>query len=148
MMKTRISYYLFSVLKFIGLITPFVILIALNYNEWFKFSESSGYKLSIGMILALVVAFLMAIKRMPKLGPLVWSVILAVLFTLLEPLMKDIKMISWMAVIGTALYSLFDAISKPLRERLSMEVNANINGKVQEEQTNRIVEALRVNGRG
>lgn len=112
--------------SFISSIAPLFITVMLNLDHYTK-TKSSTISLTFGGMLALAFVFLKAINKLPK--PKNNTVLFGILFlmvSLLEPFILDLKILLFMAFLGSLIDTvLFSPIISKLREEMIIEKQTN-----------------------
>lgn len=97
---------IFTILKFLILIIPNLILIIVKKDEYF--TEKSGLSLSIGFIMTAVVIVCILLKRAKFLKGF-WGIVIAFMISyFLQAILDDLTLILGLACIGMALSMLVD----------------------------------------
>lgn len=123
---------LFKFIAVVLLLAPIGVWMIINRNSYF--TNTNGVKVSLGCVIALIIALNLALGKMKKLNPIIWLLIMEVLLILLKSILTDIVWINMCAIIGESLYLIFnyffeknkklaDAVSdEEVRERSRQEV--------------------------
>ena len=111
-------------------ILPLLIAFAINWDEYvIEKGENSkismGISLTVGGILCASMIVLSVIQQMPKGNGVFFTVIVFIIICLLEPLIKDLKLLWGMFLLGKVINSIFlvGAI-KNVKEAIFIEKNA------------------------
>jgi hypothetical protein len=115
MAKKRFRGIILTIISFIALILPLLILMIWRKNQWFALKIDTT-KVSIGFIIALVFALCLlkgAFKDLDKRFTTIFTLCSVALITwLLESIMSDITIILIAAIIGYSLYLIINSIGK------------------------------------
>ena len=115
MVKRKIKGIILTVLSFIALILPLLILMVWKRNEWFAVKIDTT-KVSIGFIIALIFALCMlkgAFKDLDNRFSTIFILgIIAVITWLMESIIKDITIILFAAIVGYILYLIINSLGK------------------------------------
>lgn len=128
-MKTRTKIVICVVSKVLVVLLPFVIMCIINWDTWFDYSSPTGFKVTIGFGVSLIVFLLCVFKALGKIAPWVWSLTIGLIFYLLNSIMNDIYIMAFVESIGLFLYSLINSYEKNLRTQAGYEKQAKINAK-------------------
>lgn len=115
MVKRKIKGIILTILSFIALILPLLILMIWKRNEWFAVKIDTT-KVSVGFIIALIFALCMlkgAFKDLDNRFTTIFVLgIIAVITWLMESIIKDITIILFAAIIGYILYLIINSLGK------------------------------------
>jgi chromate transport protein ChrA len=134
-----------GVVGFVMLVLPIAVVIIINREAYFHTETKES--LSIGLIMALIVAVLQLCQLTKKWNGIIWLAVFALVLHFLRPILGDLELLLWMACLGQVMYLPF----KYLKERYNRLRKAYEEGKINSE-TNRenfesIVEAITGIGR-
>lgn len=89
---------LFKILVYISLLLPLIIYMSLNFNSYFL--KATGWKVSMGFLISLVVAILFIKKETKFLKGLVGYIVAFLIVYLLTPIIKDLQYLLLCLLIG------------------------------------------------
>lgn len=129
-MSDRKKLILLQVLSFLISIAPLIITISFNWN---RYTETTGetVRLCIGGILALIFIFLISIGKLPTPHKkIVWFGIVFIMAYLLQGILKDLVLLSFMAFLGCMLdLIIFHYPIKKLKEKILINKTAKETAK-------------------
>lgn len=141
-MKKLIIGRLLQILSFIGLITPFMYLLLLKKDVYFK-TANDTIKISLGVIIGLAYCIILVLKTLNEINRYIKPLIALVIFTLItylfQSIIKDLFLILLMLVIGYAIFLILMTISDKfieygkeykktfVREKAKNDYQANVN---------------------
>ena len=117
-MKHKLKYAVLVVLGFLVLVAPMLTVVILKWDVYTHQSYGGTLKLTAGGVIAAVFLFLMILGklRMPR-GVVIAGVIFAMTW-LLEAILRDLKLLSGMFLLGETLYYIFfQTVLKRMREQ-------------------------------
>ena len=122
--------YSLLALKWVSILSPYLIIGAVNFDEYFQ--EANGWKMSIGCILALIVAGI-AIKNETKdntriNGLVGWAVAFALILCF-QSILQDLALIVGCGLIGQIVGAGFELGSDTQLEKARLYRNAQINAE-------------------
>lgn len=118
-MNPKIKYALLVSLGFLVLVAPMLTVVILKWDVYTEQTYGGTVKLTAGGILAAIFLFLMVLGKlhMPR-GIIIAGVIFA-LACLLEAVLRDLKLLSGMFLLGETLYYIFfQTVLKRMREQI------------------------------
>ena len=114
-----------SVLGFIFSTLPVVLCLIIKWNDYVS-TVGEGVKLAFGAIFSLLCIAVMAIGKLRLPGGFVLFAFVFVISYLLEAVLRDMVLISFLAMVGAAVDSfLFSPLIKRERARLNIEKTAD-----------------------
>lgn len=120
-MKTKKQLVIYELLSFIVMLLPIIIIFIVKWEDYTK--QNNGFSLAFGGICCVIFCFLLAKGKfkMPTQNIFTFAIFF-MLVCILEPLLKDLKLISCMALLGQILYTLFFEFKvKKLRKQIKNE---------------------------
>ena len=139
----RIKFYLFSFLQgFLGIV-PIIIYMVINWDKLFG-ERTTCISNMFGFIIAMIFMVLIFTKQTGILKGLGGFIIFAIIVTLLRTVMEDLYIISWCAVAGMCMAKFIGIWT----EKYKNEINALPQTNSMASMTDKIVEAININGRG
>jgi hypothetical protein len=114
MNKKLISGYLITLLSFVVLVMPTIVLFAINYEEWVVSGETT--KISLGAMLGMLYAiFVMngAFKEVsPKIATLLSMVVFLMVIWFLESVIEDLFWVVLSVIVGYMFYIAISSIGQ------------------------------------
>ena len=123
-------------------ILPLLIAFAINWDAYvIEKGENSkismGISLTFGGILCAVLVLLSIVDKMPKTNGVFFATLVFIIICFLEPLLKDLKLLWGMFLLGKALdWIFFSSAIKKVKEAIFIEKNAS-------ETTKQVKEAMK-----
>ena len=134
-----------GVIGFVMLVLPITVIVIINREEYFH--TETKQSLSIGLIMALIVAVLQLSQLTKKWNSIIWLAILAGILHFIRPILGDLEMILWMACLGQALYLPFKYLKERYNRLRKAYEEGKINSESHKENFESIVEAITGIGR-
>ena len=89
---------LFKILVYISLLLPLIVYMSFNFNSYFL--KATGWKVSMGFLISLVVAILFIKKETKFLKGLVGYIVAFLIVYLLTPIIKDLQYLLLCLLVG------------------------------------------------
>lgn len=138
-MKRRTKLRLLELARVIVVLTPLVIVVILNRNDYF-YNAAATVKMTIGGCVAVVLTVLLSFDKVRiRSRALLFGIIFGLAYAL-EPLLVDLKILSGAALAGEIINAIFfESRIKRLRRLWEAEEAAEINAQAQEKIVEKIV---------
>lgn len=111
--KTRLFY----ILAYIGLFTPLMILVAINFDKYF-ITNKSAFSVATGGVLSGIFAILLVKVGFKKLHKAIWATFIVIIIWCFNSIIKDMLPISIAFWIGTMIFSIFEIPGKHYKKML------------------------------
>lgn len=125
--RLRRQGYTFTALKWLSILSPYVVIGTINFNEYFV--QSNGVKMSLGCILALIVAGISIkneTKENKKINGIVgWAVAFALIF-FFQSILQDLLLIVGAGLVGQIIGAGWELGAETQLEKAKLYRNANI----------------------
>jgi hypothetical protein len=143
-MKRRTKLRLLELARVLVVLTPLVIVVILNRNDYF-YSSAAAIKMTIGGCGVIVFAVLLSFDKVRiRSRALLFGVIFGFAYAL-EPLLADLKILSGAAFLGELINAIFfESRINRLRKLCDAEDAAEINAQAQEKVVEKIITGGRV----
>ena len=126
------SYILWGIASFTALVTPLVAVLIVNRERYFT-TVQDAVKLTAGGLLCFLFLAGVIFGKVRAPGGLFLCAFVFVLSCLLEPILKDMKLLSGMALVGACTDWIFFAPRvRRCREKLRMDEQANVTARAVE----------------
>jgi hypothetical protein len=117
-----------SILGFIALVLPLVIVMLVNKNVYFKTHSSS---ITIGFIIIAIILALQIKGYTKQFKTIVWLFIIELLLICFKTLLGDLILLVGMALLGQVIYKPFEILKNRYERLYKAYETANINGEIQ-----------------
>ena len=128
--KCRNSGYVCLGMKWLSILSPYIVIGAINFDEYFQ--ETSGVKMSLGCILALIVAGISVAnetKENKKVSGLVgWAIAFALIY-FFQSILQDLLLIVGCGFVGQLVGAAFELGAESKLEKAELYKKANINAE-------------------
>lgn len=147
MKNTKSNLIWLKILSFILSITPILLIIAFNWNEY-TVTVVETLKLSVGMIIAVIFLLLKCIGRLrlPEKRVFTYFVVFAMVF-LLESILNDLLLFSGSALLGELLAMPIEWKIKSMSNALHIDKTAEATAKAMDSKIEAVVQKHITNGR-
>ncbi len=126
------SFILWGIASFTALVTPLITVLIINRERYFT-TVQDAVKLTAGGLLCFLFLAIVVFGKVRAPGGLFLCAFVFVLSCLLEPLLKDMKLLSGMALVGACTDWIFFAPRvRRCREKLRMDEQATTTAKAVE----------------
>ena len=138
-MKRRTKLRLLEISRVIVILTPLLVVVILNRNDYF-YSPTSTVSMTLGGCVAIVLALLLSFDKIHIRSRLVLIGLLFGLVWALEPLIIDLKLLLGAAFGGEIINTIFfEGRIKRMRRLSEAEEAAEINAQAQEKVVEKII---------
>lgn len=147
MKNTKSNLIWLKILAFVLSVTPILLIIAFNWNEY-TVTVVETLKLSVGMIIAIIFLLLKCIGRLrlPEKRVFTYFVVFAMVF-LLESILNDLLLFSGGALIGELLALPVEWKIKSMSNALHIDKTAEATAKALDSKIEAVVQKHITNGR-
>lgn len=138
-MKRRTKLYLLEILRVVTILTPLLVIVIINRNDYF-YNTASTVSMTIGGCVAVVLALLLSFDKLKVRSRIIVFGVVFGLVWALEPLIVDLKLLSGAAFLGEIVNTIFfEGRIKRLRRLWEAEEAAEINAQAQEKVVEKII---------
>jgi hypothetical protein len=131
---------------FVMLVLPITVIVIINREEYFH--TETKQSLSIGLIMALIVAVLQLGQLTKKWNGIIWLAVFAGILHFIRPILGDLEMILWMACLGQVLYLPFKYLKERYNRLRKTYEEGKITSEVSRDNFESIVEAIKTSTLG
>lgn len=120
--KIRFWYWSFKVLAYIGLFSPLLILIIMNWNKYFV-SNKAGLSVGTGGVMAILIGVLLVKVGFKKFNKVFWSTAFLLCVYCLNSVIQDALPITFTFWLGTLIFFIFEMPMNHFKKLLNIYVD-------------------------
>lgn len=134
--KFKFWYWFYKTLSYIGLFTPLLVLVIMNFDKYFA-QNKAGLSVGTGGILAILLGVLLVNVGFKKFNKVFWSTAFLVCVYCLNSVIQDALSITFTFWLGTIIYWLFEMPTNHYKKLLDIYVNEEIRVIARNETSNK-----------
>lgn len=124
MKKHRSKKIIYTLLQYLCLFLPYVIILIVNHEKYF--TEKNTISMGIGCVVCIIVATIVACKKIQLLKGLGGFVVLILISALMKPIINDLTLIGIYGAVGYVVSLIFESLAKHEQKYLDAYITKEV----------------------